>query len=279
MIEREIADHTADRDNALFWETLCGSSLARALGATDFTLRSLAIFDTYFMAYYSYVYDWLPLTQLAGKDVLEIGLGYGTIGQLLAAARCRYTGLDVARAPVELLNHRLALVGLPGGAQTGSILEAPFDDASFDYVVTFGCLHHTGDIQRAMNEIARLLRTTGQLIMMVYYSYSYRMWYQRRHRLFADLFKDIAGGTVYIGQDSERALYDTDSSGAAAPHTVFTSKRQLRRLASRSGLSIVRVGTENAAQEPPFSRVSRERLLKTWAKLIGGDLYAVLEKR
>lgn len=269
----------ANAKNEEFWEMLCGSGMAKALGATDFTPRSLQIFDTFFMGYYSYVYDWLPVTELAGKDVLEVGLGYGTIGQLLAAARSNYTGLDVAKAPVNLLNKRLELFGLPGKAVQGSILSAPFDDASFDYVVAFGCLHHTGDIQQALKEVSRLLRPGGKLIMMVYYAYSYRMLYQRKAGILKEMLADILGKANYNGDPNERALYDTNEEGEAAPHTVFVSKRQLSRMARNAGLIVERAGTENSnGYEAPFKKISRERALKTYAKWIGGDLYAVLSK-
>jgi SAM-dependent methyltransferase len=268
----------ANQENAEFWETLCGSGLAKHLGATDYSRRSFCIFDAFFMAYYSYLYKWLPVEQLAGKDVLEVGLGYGTLGQLIASARARYTGLDVAAAPVGVMELRLREFELPGNAVRGSILDAPFDDESFDYVVSIGCLHHTGDIERALREVARLLRPGGKLVTMMYYAYSYRMWWKRGFRLFGDLFRDLLGRTDYQGDPDERAAFDADESGAPAPHTAFLSKRQLRRLARRCGLLVERAGTENALPEPPFSRFSRETLLRTVGTRWGTDLYAVLRK-
>lgn len=270
---------TGEEKNAEYWQMLCGSMMARDLGATDFTPRSLHIFDTFFMSYYSYVYDWLPLVSMAGKDVLEVGLGYGTIGQQLAASRTNYTGLDIAKAPVDLINKRLEMFGLPGKGVQGSILDAPFEDGSFDYVVAFGSLHHTGKLDKALAEVSRLLRPGGKLIMMVYYAYSYRMWYQRRSGLVKDIWADIRGATWYDGTDSENRLYDHNDDGAPPPHTAFVSKRQIKRMAARVGLHVERIGTENAAHcEAPFTKVPRDRALKTYAKWIGGDLYAVLTK-
>jgi SAM-dependent methyltransferase len=278
-MKNKIENTNADEQNADYWQMLCGSMMARDLGATDFTHRSLSIFDTFYMSYYSYVYDWLPLTAISGKDVLEVGLGYGTISQQIAAARTRYIGLDVASGPVDLVNKRLELFGLPGEARQGSILEAPFEDESFDVVVAFGCLHHTGDIQKALKEVSRILRPNGQLVMMVYYAYSYRMIYQRRLGILKEMFADFMGKTNYGGDPAERALYDVNDDGIEAPHTVFVSKRQLRRMAKAAGLDVMRTQTENCAQEPPFSKITRERGLKTYARYIGGDLYAILKKQ
>jgi SAM-dependent methyltransferase len=68
------------------------------------------------------------------------------------------------------------LHGLRGAATQGSVLQAPFADASFERVVVIGCFHHTGDMQRAIDESCRMLRPGGRLTMMVYCGLSYRRW-------------------------------------------------------------------------------------------------------
>jgi SAM-dependent methyltransferase len=277
--DTQIAGTEADQQNAEYWETLCGTPLAKRLGATDFSHRSLALFDAFFMGYYPYLQDWLRIHRLEGKDVLEIGLGMGTVSQWLAASRARYTGLDVAKAPVEIVNERLKMFGLPGKAVQGSILNAPFENASFDHVVAIGCLHHTGDIQRALKEVARVLRPGGSLMMMVYYAYSYRMMYSRRLGILRDLLDDLRGKTNYSGDPEERFLYDNNDGAVPAPHTVFVSKRQLRRMARAAGMKVVRAGIENAGEnDPPFQMIPRDWALKKYAKVIGTDLYAELRK-
>ena len=47
------------------------------------------------MALYPYLQRYLPPGELRGKNVLEIGLGYGTIGQILATQAARYVGVDI----------------------------------------------------------------------------------------------------------------------------------------------------------------------------------------
>ncbi|WP_371261201.1 class I SAM-dependent methyltransferase [Bradyrhizobium sp. th.b2] len=110
----------------------------------------------------------MPFDQLAGKSVLEIGLGYGSVSQAVAAAGAQLTGLDIAAGPVNWLRHRLALAGLPGQAIQGSALDIPFPEGNFDHVVTIGCLHHTGDLKKAISEVHRVLRPGGTAIIMVY---------------------------------------------------------------------------------------------------------------
>ena len=276
-VERRADQSEIDLRNSQFWNELCGTQLANSLGITDFSAESLARFDHYYLDTYPYLVRYLRLDSLPGKDVCEIGLGYGTVAQLLATRARSYTGLDIAAGPVEVVNHRMSLLGLRGYAQQGSILAAPFADASFDAVVTIGCLHHTGNLQRALDEIHRVLRPNGSALLMVYNAFSYRRWWTATASTARTWWRDYAGGNGEVAtSSSERRAYDQSSAGAAAPETVFTSTRRLRKMCSR--FREVTIHKENADREPPFGRLSRPTLLKTIGPVAGLDLYASLTK-
>jgi SAM-dependent methyltransferase len=266
-----------DRQNSEFWNELCGTQLAHSLGITDFSAESLAKFDRYYLATYPYLTNYLALDALAGKDVLEIGLGYGTVSQLLAEKAKTYTGLDIAAGPVAIVNQRMSLFKLNGAAQQGSILDAPFADASFDAVVTIGCLHHTGDLQRAIDEVHRVLRPGGTAMVMIYNAFSYRRWWTQPASTARTWWTDYLGvGSAARASADERGAYDRSSSGASAPSTVFTSSRRLRAMCAR--FSEVSIHKENADRERPFSRFSRPALLTSIGPVAGLDLYASLRK-
>ena len=266
-----------DRQNSEFWNELCGTQLAHSLGITDFSDDSLAKFDRYYLATYPYLKQYLALESLLGKDVLEAGLGYGTVSQLLAQNAGSYTGLDIAAGPVAVVNQRMSLFGLKGSARQGSILEAPFADASFDAVITIGCLHHTGNLQRALDEVHRVLRPGGRALVMIYNAFSYRRWRTAPAVTARTWWHDYAGGgSSARASAAERGAYDRSSSGASAPATVFTSSRRLRLMCKR--FPDVSICKENADCERPFSRFSRETLLKTVGPIAGLDLYATLRK-
>src|SRR6516225_6835891 len=114
--------HT-DAENAQFWDELCGSQIARLLGITDASPASLKRFDDWYLAFYPYLFLHIPFDDMKDKDVLEVGLGYGTVTQRLAEAGARLTGLDIAEGPVAMANSRLRQAGLTGSAYRGSILE------------------------------------------------------------------------------------------------------------------------------------------------------------
>jgi SAM-dependent methyltransferase len=268
------AQAVIDQENSSFWDELCGTQLATSLGITDAGPASLQKFDDYFFAFYPYVFRHIPIAGLRDKDVLEIGLGYGSLSQRLAEAGCRYRGLDISEGPVGMVNLRLRQAGLDGGATRGSILAAPFEDASFDHVVTIGCLHHTGNVALAIAECRRLLRPGGSLTMMLYYAYSYRRWVQAPLETLRYFARELFGYRgVVAGTRRARAAYDTNKARAAAPHTDFISMKSLRTLCR--DFSSLTMRRENIDQAPPFLLWTRARLLETrWPQICGLEIYA-----
>jgi SAM-dependent methyltransferase len=260
-----------DYKNSEYWNTLCGTNDAKALGIVDRSPDALRIFDDWFFQFYPYLEHYIPYETMKGSKVLEVGLGYGSLGQRVAANGADYTGLDVAHGPVEMMNYRVRLQGLNGRALRGSILNAPFPDGTFDHIVAIGCFHHTGNLPKAIDESYRLLRDGGQLIFMVYNGLSYRQWYGN----WKATFHQFVTSRAQVTNSEMRARYDT-TAGETAPHTDFVCRSLLRRYCRKFVQFEARL--ENVTSEPPFKR-SREQLLKThWPRLVGLDIYATAKK-
>jgi SAM-dependent methyltransferase len=258
-----------DEQNRGYWNTLCGNQWARALGVTDFSIASLSKFDTYYLSYYPYLLEHVPIHAFWGKKVLEVGLGYGTLSQLLAAA-CEYNGLDIAPGPVNLVNERLHLHGLTGAAQEGSILDPPFGPESFDVVVSIGCLHHTGDLPAAIDKIRLLLKPGGKFVFMVYNAYSYRRWLRFFRPTVRSFASEYFGLSRVKATSEERSAYDAGTDGGA-PETEFFSSRQLKRLLS--GFREIRITKENGDSEAIFQKWDRARVRRIVSPQLGLDLY------
>lgn len=104
---------------------------------------------------------------LTGADVLEVGCGRGVgVEVLLDRLGARHvTAFDLDPAMVERAERRLR--GRPASAlrlSTGDATEIAHSAASFDAVMDFGTIHHVPDWQRAVAEIARVLRPGGRLL-------------------------------------------------------------------------------------------------------------------
>jgi SAM-dependent methyltransferase len=255
-----------DSENAAFWDELCGTNLAQTLGITDASAESLGRYDEAYLGQYPYLEHYLPGAEARGKRVLEVGLGYGTICQLLVARGLDYHGVDLAENPVALARHRLSLEGVDNAESrvvVASALDLPHPDESFDHVITIGCLHHTGDVARGVEEVHRVLRPRGRALVMLYNRHSYR-------RLRLALDRRL--GRARADEEEVRAAYDHNAEGSAAPSTDYTSAREARRLFRR--FSKTRLRRENFDFILRRGKlVDREFLLGWPARIAGLDLY------
>ena len=268
-----VGERALDDRNAAFWDELCGTNLARTLGITDASEASLTRFDEAYFALYPYLLDYFPPRAVEGRRLLEIGLGYGSLGEALARLGADYHGLDLAAGPVSMMRARLARVpgARPEQVAQGSVLELPFDDASFDHVVSIGCLHHTGDLFGAVAECRRVLRPGGRLVVMVYNRRSARR--VLLGPLLAARQRLVRGARS--AEETLRYFYDGHADGDTAPHTDFVSVAELRGLLS--GFRDVRID-RRSIDRVPLGRfeISRQRLMRLGLdRLVGLDLYAV----
>jgi SAM-dependent methyltransferase len=258
-----------DRRNAAFWDELCGSALATQLGIAEPSLGALARFDAAYMAMYPYLDRYLPDAEGREQRLLEIGLGYGTVSQFLASRGFDYHGLDIAARPVEMVRYRLANLAFDDPehrVRVGSALDIPHGDESFDQVVTIGCLHHTGDLSRAVTEVERVLRPGGRALVMLYNRRSYRLIRMSLGRLLRRLRRG------WLDEEEIRGSYDRNLEGEAAPTTEYTSVGEARHLFA--GFSAVRIRRENFDDLGLLRlAVPRSRLLGWPARIAGLDLY------
>lgn len=252
---------TVNERNSHFWDELCGTGLARSLRISDVSAESLARFDAAYLEMYPYLAGYMPKERVAGSKVLEIGLGYGTLVAELQRRGAVYYGVDIARGPVEMARHRLELAQEKPEDRVvqGSALELPHSDNSFDCVYSIGCLHHTGDLPRAIAEVHRVLRPGGTAVVMLYNRFSLR---RLRAVYLPRLWRHEPSG------ERVRRAYDANMAGQAAPHTDYVGRRQVRGLFA--AFQLVSVESRNFDDLPP---IPRARLLGNVDRVLGTDLY------
>jgi SAM-dependent methyltransferase len=164
----------------------------------------------------------IPFGELAGKDVLEIGCGTGVHARLLAAARANVTAIDLTPTAVELTKRRLELAGLEADVREADAERLPFADASFDYVWSWGVIHHSHDTDQVISEIARVLRPGGHFAFMVYHRNSITFWVN-----YVLIRGVLEGGLLRRGPDE---LANRWSDGVIARHYT---RRSLAETLSR----------------------------------------------
>jgi SAM-dependent methyltransferase len=261
--------------NAEFWNEPCGTQLARSIGIEAITPEALQRFDETYFRYYPYLRPIVDRAGTKGSDILEIGLGYGSLGQHLASRGRTYQGLDIAEEPVGLMQLRLQAVDRAhvGQARQGSALDLPFPPEAFDVVVSIGTLHHTGNLVRSIAEVRRVLRPGGRAVVMVYNRDSLRLLVERgRSR-----FKTQRGGASESADQRLRGRYDRRLDGQAAPHTDFIGVGAARRLFRH--FALVRVERRNFdAYVLGGKIVPRRWFLGTLDRVLGLDLYITATK-
>lgn len=109
-----------------------------------------------------------PYEDYVGGKVLEVGCGMGTMAMNWARNGTNITAVDLNPASVTLTTDRFNLVGLSGEICLADARRLPFSDTAFDYVYSWGVIHHSPDIERSVSEIVRVLKPGGRFGIMVY---------------------------------------------------------------------------------------------------------------
>jgi ubiquinone/menaquinone biosynthesis C-methylase UbiE len=111
----------------------------------------------------------IPFDLLRGKRVLEIGCGLGSHARLLAQAGCQLTAIDLTKRAVELTRKRLAFKNLTADLRVMDAEKLEFPDENFDFVWSWGVIHHSSRTEEIVKEVYRVLKPGGEFRLMVYH--------------------------------------------------------------------------------------------------------------
>lgn len=141
---------------------------------------SAAYFEEIDRRFFQSVHQYLPwhkrpfdnlidFTGLKDQDVLEIGVGCGSHAQLIAPFCKSFTGIDLTENARRETTKRLESFGIPGRIVCMDAEKMSFPDVSFDFIWSWGVLHHSANPFKILREMHRVLRPDGQVTVMVYH--------------------------------------------------------------------------------------------------------------
>jgi len=111
--------------------------------------------------------EFLNNMDLYGKKILEIGCGYGSLSIYMAKRGAKVTGIDISSEAMKisernaLLNRQKAIFKQANGEKL------PFKDKVFDVVVCCETLEHIPNYKKAIDEIIRVIKDSGKIVITI----------------------------------------------------------------------------------------------------------------
>ncbi len=100
-----------------------------------------------------------------GAAVLDVPCGGGvTLRDVPAGAALRFVAADISPAMLQRTTDEAARRGVAIEPALQDVQDLTFDDATFDLVLAFTSLHCFPDPERALAELARVLRPGGRIV-------------------------------------------------------------------------------------------------------------------
>lgn len=108
--------------------------------------------------------------EIRGQHVLDAGCGTGIFSAIFARHGAgRVTGIDISEGSLETARSLKDKFGLDNAEfQRQDMLDLPFPDAEFDIVWAWGTVHHTTDPFGAIDQLIRVLKPGGSILLAVY---------------------------------------------------------------------------------------------------------------
>ena len=105
----------------------------------------------------------LKIDELKEKKIIDIGCGSGRFTIALAQMGVKeIVGVDLGESGIKIGEEFARKLNLKNiKFIKNDILSLPFDDESFDFVFSKGVLHHTGNLEKGLDEYHRVMKKGG----------------------------------------------------------------------------------------------------------------------
>jgi len=195
-----------------------------------------------------------------GQEVLDAGCGVGRgTAALAAAGASRAVGVDISDDAVRAARERC---GDAAQFVVGDLTELAFEDDCFDVVVCFETVVHVGDPERALDELRRILRPNGVLLLSAPNAAVYPAGnpFHLQALQADDIAEALGSRFAEVGlyrQQSHVASLVCDDASFAEPAGEQDLAARVRKLArGRPGEELYTVAAASAAQLPDMDALA-----------------------
>jgi len=176
--------------------------------------------------------DHLLAFPVSGCNVLDYCCGTGDWGLMLACQGANVTLLDLSPVAIQVALRRAKLSGVEGrvrGVAADASNLACFRDGEFDLIFGSAAVHHTVKYPGAVEELVRVLRPGGRLILVETYGNNRLLNFVRRLRWRISGLADDAGEDVLLSDsDLARLLQHFRNSRVVPLNFLAMAKRLFR---------------------------------------------------
>jgi SAM-dependent methyltransferase len=179
---------------------------------------------------YSAILRTLLAEPVAGCAVLDYGCGTGDWGLILASERANVTFLDLSPIAIQVVLRRAAAsrVDVRGVARDASDLSC-FRDEEFDLVYGSAAVHHTLKYPGALEELLRVLRPGGRLVLAETYGNNQILNAARRLGWKLRGQADEQGEEIVFNESHVRMLRGRMAQVDVMPMNLFAMAKRLFR--------------------------------------------------
>ena len=149
-------DHTFDRRAATDWIEVVESDSARVREGDIFPL----------------LIAWI--NEIAPGDILDVGSGQGICSIKIELDPCNYVGVE----PSSFLVDRAKTLYCRGNRKflEGNVYHLPFSPSAFDAAFSIAVWHLLSDLEQATSELSRVLRPSGNFLIITANPGAYSAW-------------------------------------------------------------------------------------------------------
>lgn len=97
------------------------------------------------------------------KKLLDVACGWGELLSLAKEKGLKVSGIDISRHAIKLAKQRIE----GGNLQVAQAEKLSFKDSTFDYIVCIGSLEHFDSPEKALQEISRVIKPSGRILIRV----------------------------------------------------------------------------------------------------------------